>query len=265
MNTQYWIHHYETNTRLNDEMKLPETPHALPEAVRAPLARSLAIFQLGETGGGTRLKRYAREVAPLEQFAGYQRAIDLFVAEEQSHAALLGRLIVRLNEPALKKQWTNSIFRWARNLVNLEFNIQVLLTAELVAEVYFGLLYLRCTDPGVRQVSHKLLRDEMKHLEFQRQFLAERLRELTPATRKLWRLQFRLIHRFVAAVVSFDHRDCLRVVQVTPAAFRSRCTQSLERFMDRLERITQEVEKSDAVRSIPPIVRVLPETQNSPI
>ena len=50
MNTQYWIHHYETNTRLNDEMKLPETPHALPEAVRAPQARSPAILQLGETG-----------------------------------------------------------------------------------------------------------------------------------------------------------------------------------------------------------------------
>ena len=41
--------------------------------------------------------------------------------------------------------------------------------------------------------------------------------------------------RFVAAVVSWDHRDCLKAIEVSPAAFRSRCTQSLERFMDRLE------------------------------
>lgn len=235
MNTQYWINHYEANTRLNDTMKLPVGPCELPEGIREPIARSLAVFQLGESGGGTRLKRYAKVIAPLAQFSGYQRAIDLFVAEEQSHAALLGRLIEHLKQPQLHKQWTNSIFRWARNLVNLEFNIQILLTAELVAEVYFGLLYLRCADPAVKQVSHKLLRDEMKHLEFQRQFLAERLQDFTPATRRLWCLQFRLIHRFVSAVVSWDHRDCLKAIEVSPAAFRSRCTQSLERFMDRLE------------------------------
>lgn len=246
MNTQYWINHYEANTRLNDTMKLPHEPCVLPEAIRAPIARSLAVFQLGESGGGTRLKRYAKVIAPLTQFTGYQRAIDLFVAEEQSHAALLGRLIEHLKQPPLQKQWTNSIFRWARNLVNLEFNIQILLTAELVAEVYFGLLYLRCPDPAVKQVSHKLLRDEMKHLEFQRQFLAERLQEFSPALRRLWCLQFRLIHRFVAGVVSFDHRDCLQAIEVSPAAFRSRCTQSLERFMDRLEMKIQDTKPCSA-------------------
>ncbi len=67
----------------------------LSEAVRAPIARSLAVFQLRESSGGTRLKRYAK-----------------VIAEEQSHAALLGRLIAHLKQPPLKKQWTNSIFRW---------------------------------------------------------------------------------------------------------------------------------------------------------
>ena len=235
MNTQYWIRHYQSNTQLNDDMQLSKGDCDLPDAIRHPIARSLAIFQLGESGGGTRLKRYARVIAPHGQFQGYQRAIDLFVAEEQSHAALLGRLIAYLGQPMIKKQWTNSIFRWLRNLVNLEFNIQVLLTAELVAEVYFGMLYLRCADPAVKQVSNKLLRDEMKHLEFQRQFLAERLQDFTPAARRLWCLQFRLIHRFVTSVVSWDHRTCLRAVRVTPADFRVRCAQSLERFMSRLQ------------------------------
>ena len=246
MNTPYWIHHYEANTRLNDAMSLPAGPCELPETIREPIARSLAVFQLGESGGGTRLKRYAKVIAPLAQFAGYQRAIDLFVAEEQSHAALLARTVTHLRGTLLQKQWTNSIFRWMRDLVNLEFNIQILLTAELVAEVYFGLLYLRCADPAVKQVSHKLLRDEMKHLEFQRQFLAERLQEFSPALRKLWCLQFRLIHRFVAGVVSFDHRDCLLAIDVSPAAFRNRCTQSLERFMDRLETKIQDTKPCSA-------------------
>ncbi len=246
MNTQYWIQHYQSNTHLNDDMQLPLGDCELPDAIRQPIARSLAIFQLGESGGGTRLKRYARVIAPHGQFQGYQRAIDLFVAEEQSHAALLGRLIAHLGQPMIKKQWTNSIFRWLRNLVNLEFNIQVLLTAELVAEVYFGMLYLRCADPAVRQVSIKLLRDEMKHLEFQRQFLAERLQGFTPAARRVWFVQFSLIHRFVAFVVSWDHRTCLRAVHVSPAAFRARCAQSLERFTSRLQ---AKISHSEAVAS----------------
>lgn len=238
MNTQYWIRHYTHNTQINDQMQLPQTPCSLPESIKQPLARSLAIFQLGESGGGTRLKRYAREVAPLENFTGYQRAIDYFVAEEQSHAALLARLLQHLDSKPLEKQWTNSLFRWLRNLVNLEFNIQVLLTAELIAEVYFGMLYLRCEDAAVRQVARKLLKDEMKHLEFQRQFLAERLQELTPSMRVLWRAQFCLIHRISAAVVAWDHRDCFRALGMKPAEFRTRCSQSLMRFMQRLEQQT---------------------------
>ena len=153
MNTQHWISHFEANTRLNHALQLPDTACDLPDHVRSALARSLAIFQLGESGGGTRLCRYTRSITSLENLQGYQRAVDLFVAEEQSHAALLARTVKHLRGSLLQKQWTNSIFRWMRDLVNLEFNIQVLLTAELIAEVYFGLLALRCSDPVVQTVA----------------------------------------------------------------------------------------------------------------
>ena len=175
MNTQVWIKHFEVNTRLNDTMVLPEAACMLPEKVRGPIAASLATFQLGESGSGSRLRRYAREVAPLENFKGYQRAIDLFIVEEQSHSQLLARVVERLGGVLLEKQWTNSIFRRLRFLVNLEFAIQVLLTAELIAEVYYGTLYLRCPDAALHQMTQKILRDEMKHLAFQREFLSERV------------------------------------------------------------------------------------------
>lgn len=241
MNTQHWINHFETNTRLNHELQLPGAPCTLPDHVRAPLARSIATFQLGESGGGTRLRRYTRSIASLENLKGYQRAVDLFVAEEQSHAALLARTVTHLRGTLLTKQWTNSIFRWLRDLVNLEFNIQVLLTAELIAEVYFGLLALRCTDPVVQTVAKKLLRDEMGHLSFQRDFLFERLQTLTPATQRLWRWQFLAIHFATACVVSWDHRDCLRSIGVSPADFRARAVRCWESFQSRLERRLREL------------------------
>ena len=236
MNTQAWITHFERNTHLNDHLELPDhEPCRLPEHLRVPLAASLATFQLGESGTGSRLRRYAREVAPLENFRGYQRAIDLFVAEEQSHSRLLARTVEHLGGKLLTKQWTNSIFRRLRFLVNLEFAIQVLLTAELIAEVYFGTLYLRCNDPVVKKVSHKLLRDEMKHLDFQRDFLSERVASFNPLGRKLWGLQFQLIHATTAAVVAWDHRKVLLALGISPAAFRQRCLQAWKRFQERLE------------------------------
>jgi hypothetical protein len=240
MNTQHWINHFEANTRLNHELQLPEAPCSLPEADRKEIVNSIAIFQLGESGGGTRLRRYTRSIATLENLRGYRRAVDLFVAEEQSHAALLARTVTHLRGDLLQKQWTNSIFRWMRDLVNLEFNIQVLLTAELIAEVYFGLLALRCSDPVVQTVAKKLLRDEMGHLAFQRDFLFERLKTLTPATQRLWRWQFQAIHFVTAAVVSWDHRDCLRSLNITPADFRARAVRCWQSFQSRLERRLRE-------------------------
>lgn len=235
MNTQHWIHHFQTNAQVHDLICFEGADCSLPEAIRKPLAHSLAIFQLGESGTGSRLRRYAREVAPLENFRGYQRAIDLFVCEEQAHSRLLGRLVTHLGGPLLQKQWTNSVFRRLRFLVNLEFAIQVLLTAELIAEVYYGSLYLRVPDEAVHGACRQILRDEMKHLEFQRQFLAERLATFSPVGRYFWQGQFRLIHALTTRVVAWDHRACLRALGMTQATFVQRCDQALERFQGRLD------------------------------
>lgn len=253
MNTQNWINHFEANTSLNHKLPLPDMSCALPDATRTALARSLAIFQLGESGGGTRLRRYTRSIAALENLKGYQHAVDLFVAEEQSHATLLARAVKHLGGTLLQKQWTNSIFRWLRDLVNLEFNIQVLLTAELIAEVYFGLLSLRCSDPVVQTVAKKLLRDEMGHLSFQRDFLFERLKTLTPAMQCLWRWQFRFIHFATTQVVSWDHRNCLRALNVKPSDFCARATQCWQNFQSRLEHRlrTLDVQERQELESTP--------------
>ncbi|MDB6119379.1 MAG: hypothetical protein JWO08_3160 [Verrucomicrobiaceae bacterium] len=249
MNALHWISHFEINTRLNHELQFPPVVCDLLERERQAIVRSIAIFQLGESGGGTRLRRYTRSIASLENLRGYRRAVDLFVAEEQSHAALLARTVGHLRGTLLTKQWTNSVFRWMRDLVNLEFNIQVLLTAELIAEVYFGLLALRCTDPVVQTVAKKILRDEMGHLSFQRDFLFERLKLLPPAVQRLWRWQFRAIHFATAIVVAWDHRDCLRALQITPADFRARAVKCWRSFQARLERRLGEVQTETCAAS----------------
>jgi hypothetical protein len=145
--------------------------------------------------------------------------------------------VAHLGGRLIEKQWTNSVFRRLRFLVNLEFAIQVLLTAELIAEVYYGTLYLRTKDSAVRTVAQKILRDEMKHLEFQRQFLGERVATFPPLGRWLWRVQFQAIHKVTAAVVSWDHRHCLRALGMKPPEFRQRASLSWRRFQERLGRV----------------------------
>ncbi|MGF1655905.1 MAG: ferritin-like domain-containing protein [Verrucomicrobiales bacterium] len=234
MNSEFWFQHFSLNAQRNLILPLPTSlPCSLGDSEKAALARSLAIFQLGESGSGTRLKRYI-ERTRLQALPGYAKAINAFVVEEQSHAALLLRLISYLEHPPLEKQWTNSVFRTIRNLVNLEFNIQVLLTAELIAEVYFGALAMHTTDPAIRTVARKILRDEMGHLQFQREFLITRLGHLKPWQKTLWTTQFRSVHLATAVVVTWDHRQALRVLGWTPWRFVRRTQQAREAFLKRL-------------------------------
>lgn len=238
MNTHFWTQHFETNASVHDQIQFTE-PCTLPADIRLAVADSLAVFQLGESGTGSRLRRYAREVAPLENFRGYQRAIDLFVCEEQAHSRLLGRLVTHLGGTLIEKQWTNSIFRRLRFLVNLEFAIQVLLTAELIAEVYYGTLFLRVNDASVHSACRQILRDEVKHLAFQRDFLSERVATFSPVGRWLWHQQFRLVHTLTTRVVAWDHRHCLSAIGVSMGDFVRRCDQAMLRFESRLSKASQ--------------------------
>ncbi len=257
MNTARWIRHFRENTRLNDCLTLPDGPELFPEEQRRAVAASLAVFQLGESGGGTRLLRWHARCKALRHVSRLEEALRAFVAEEQGHAALLARLLQHLQHAPLQKQWTNSVFRWLRNVVNLEFNMQVLLTAELIAEIYYGLLRLRCPDSAVRTAAGKILRDEMQHLAFQREFLTERLRRTGPWFRRLWRLQFRFIHFVTCRVVAWDHRHCLRALGIKPREFVLRAAAARRHFERRLEKLLHDAAQLAAVKAVPPSRRRL--------
>jgi hypothetical protein len=252
MNTARWIRHFHDNTRRNAALALPGDDAALAETARSAVAASLAVFQLGESGGGTRLLRWHARCKALRHVSGLEEALHAFVAEEQGHAALLSRVLGHLQQPPLQKQWTNSVFRWLRDVVNLEFNMQVLLTAELIAEIYYGQLRLRCRDGVVRTAAGKILRDEIQHLAFQREFLTERLRGTGPWFRRLWRLQFRFIHAVTSRVVAWDHRRCFRALGIAPREFVQRAAAARRHFERRLERLLWQKEHPVAPARVSP-------------
>jgi hypothetical protein len=236
MNTDRWIEHFREN-REGHAFREPSMlfdGSTLPDELKLPLRDSLAIFQLGESGGGTRLLRYVRRVVPNEKLPGYEEAVALFVAEEQWHASILEKLVQYLGGACLKKQWSNSVFRWLRNHFGVEFNIQILLIAELIAEVYYGLIYRRSADPVVRTVSHRILSDEMRHIAFHTEFLRERLEAMPGWWRILWRTQFWCCQRVTACVVAWDHRRCFASLGVAPPEVGRMAFRTGDRFLRRL-------------------------------
>lgn len=237
MNIPTWIQYFERNRAVFDEPSLAPDASPLPDGLRLPLAKSLAVFQLGETGGGTRLMRYVRNALrhKPEALEGYDLAVRLFVAEEQRHAQMLEQLVIYLGGALVRKHWTNSVFRRLRTLFGMEFNIQILLTAELIAEAYYGIIFRRTTDQNVKICCHKILKDEMRHIAFHASFFQERLTRLPRPLRSLWRLGFRSCHRITATVVAWDHRHLLSSLGMGQQAFVRLTLKAGERFLRRLD------------------------------
>ena len=95
MNAYEWIQYYEKH-RQRHAVETYDWSAEPPDAARPDikaLAGSLAIFQLGESGGGTRLRRYADALTAADlTFAGYSRAVEMFIKEENAHAELLKQI-----------------------------------------------------------------------------------------------------------------------------------------------------------------------------
>ena len=75
--------------------------------------------------------------------------------------------------PRVRRGWTDSVFRWLRNVVGtLEISIGVLVTAEIIAKVYYPALREASGSVVLRAICDQIIRDERKHVEFQTEQLA---------------------------------------------------------------------------------------------
>lgn len=231
---QRWSTYFSQNTQ---EEALPwETPLRLEESARDRLVTSLAVFQLGESGDGTALRRFAQRLKTDPRFEGYEATLAQFISEENRHARVLAKLVKRLGGELIETQWTNVVFRKARRLINLEFELQIMMTAELIAESYYGLLREHVDDPCVQQACERILRDEVQHLCFHIDFFTLRQPDWFHPLVNAWRVQFRAIFWLTSQVVWRDHRQCLKSIGVSYQSYRKRCRRAVTAYLTRLDR-----------------------------
>lgn len=216
MNSIQWLQYFEAN-RVDRAEPQWHLPSPLGRQARRVIARSLSHFQLGESGDGSFLLKQAREQAPAD--SSYGKALALFVAEEKEHARLLELLVRRFGGDLIQRHWTHLLFRQARRLFGLNFEIQVLVIAELVGTAYYRLLHRRTRDPVLGEVCAIVLHDEAQHIAFHVAWLSHFRAELLPAERELWSLQFQILFTFAAQVAWIDHRAALQIVGASRREF----------------------------------------------
>jgi hypothetical protein len=171
------------------------------------LAQSLAIFQLGESGGGTIIEQ--ARASKLPQIDNhYADAMALFVREENRHADILAICIQQLGGELIKDNWTATLFVLTRRLIGLRLKVLVLLAAEVVGICYYHLLANRLPKSPMRTWLTELVRDEQSHLDFHCCFLNSQCDRAWK--RGLFVVTWRTTMLLAAIAVMIDHRAAIR-------------------------------------------------------
>src|ERR1700722_11443267 len=136
---EIWLNHFEHHAQHQRRV-----PHGLTDVLRTDelqlIASSIATFQLGEQSEGRTFLRAAERFARARQIPHLVRIIELLIREEQRHASLLLAFMQDHRMPLKTTDWTDRVFRHIRRLAGLRLYRSVLISAELIGNVYYRAL-----------------------------------------------------------------------------------------------------------------------------
>jgi len=168
-----WLHHFHHNK--DHFLDMPwHVGRELTVQERRVIARSVQEFQRGESSEGRHFLGYAEAYAAATGDRDYVAALRLFIAEEQRHARVLARFLAINGIPLVRATFPDRVFRLLRHLLGtLEISVAVLITAEIIAQVYYAALRNATGSVLLRRLCDQILRDEASHVEFQAEQLAK--------------------------------------------------------------------------------------------
>ena len=218
-----WREHFERNAAALLEIPWQLGPELTPDETRA-VAASLQEFQAGEHSEGRHLYRAAQGYAARTGDHDYVAAIRLFIAEEQRHARDLGRFLRLNGVPLVRTTFADRVFRRLRTLIDtLEISIAVLVTAELIAKVYYSALRESTESRILRRLCDQILSDEDAHVRFQCSHLAMLRASRSRAALAVTMALQRGLYAGTVLVVGWSHRAVLRRGGMTLREWWSYC------------------------------------------
>lgn len=208
-NTNTWIRYFHDNERRllsifwNDEESLTASEFET-------VAASVRIFQLGENSEGKHLLELTKTFGVCKGDPLLEDCMKRFIEEEQRHAGYLARFMQIMGIPLATKHWTDRVFRTLRHFWNLEISLAVLLTAELVARVYYRALISATKSTLLKQICRQLLRDEVMHVYFHTDLLRSMRPGRSTLANFLWNLSYRFFHSGTLLAVWVGHARVLQ-------------------------------------------------------
>lgn len=229
MNYSRWIDHFETNRK--DRLE-PDwgSPLRMEDGRRRALAKSLAEYQLGDGGGPCQLI-----AGDAEAFRGssetVRRVVDMWFAEEAGHSRLLAGAVNRLGGEFVTDSFAFRWFNRCRRLLDVRFEMLVLLVVEIVSTGYYRVIRRHCGDEPVEAMCALILRDEAGHVRFHRDRLAADFPDGAP---RAWVVLFHTLGHACAAFLWLGHGRWLRPLGASWPELHRHVRHGLRRFVREL-------------------------------
>lgn len=209
-----WLAYFQENKKSCPTIVIPQSVR-VSESLRAPLSRSLQRFQIGETGEGKHLKKFAAIMKDPE----YERCIDMFIKEEQHHARVLAQIIAGMDGNLLTWHWSDLVFIGLRRLLHLKTEIFVLLIAEVIGKCFYRTCSAQLEDPLLSDAFSLIVLDELGHLEFHCGFLRMQFENSPLLLRQIVLFCWSVLFYSACCVFIADHKEALIALNTKPRQF----------------------------------------------
>lgn len=219
---KYWLAEFEARTPRLVVQPVPRESRLTGEE-KARIRDSIATFQLGEQSEGHTLLRFAVDFALRRNIPELPRITELFIREEQHHAAQLREFMTAHGLPLEQRNWTDSVFRQIRKLAGFEAAITILVSAEMIGFVYYRALSRATANPYLQTICRQMCADEAIHLRYEAQLLRALRAERRPSMRSLVERAHRAFLAVTAHIVFREHRAVLGYAGHDARSFRRDC------------------------------------------
>jgi hypothetical protein len=232
-----WQHYFTKNAA--SLLPIPwDCSYRLSECEYGAVIPSIQEFQLGESSEGKHLYHAAQQYARRVGDPDYVFAIAAFIREEQRHARDLKHFLASQQAPAITASWVDVIFRGLRCGTNLELALSVLVTAEILAKVYYAALYTATQSPVLYALCKQILHDEAAHVQFHIERLAHIRADRPWPFQHCTLLLHQLLFCGACTVVWSKHSQVFQHIRMNFSMYWQQCWQEFAGAMHELQQAT---------------------------
>ncbi len=207
--SQQWVNYFEDNLqkkRINWQQSATVTKKEL-----APILNSLQAWQLGESSDGKNLLKASSSYAERIEDPFYIKAVKLFIKEEQKHGNNLGMYLDMIEQPRIKNDWGDSLFRKVRYLNNsMEWWTLAVISVECTAQIFYQSLKDATQCKLLKEICDDILIDEIPHIQFQQERLSVIFQSKNMFARKMSFHFYKYFFLATSIVVWMAHRKLFK-------------------------------------------------------